>query len=101
MLPFNLSLVWALRLGALAAIGVGGLWLVDAIGDRREAKVWRKINAAIAQTNDDIGEQNELADRVRAVAVKARERALIEAKQKQSGACPLTAHEAQALARVR
>lgn len=93
-----LPVLWVIA----ASLGLGALfWLADAVGDVREAKVWREINAAIAETNDDIGAQNALADRVKAVADKARSRALDEAKQVKGGVCLLSADEALALSRIR
>ena len=34
----------AVRSVAIVAFVIGGLWLVDAIGDQREAKVWGKLS---------------------------------------------------------
>lgn len=98
MLPIRIMpfVYTALISGAL----VGLAWLVDEIGDRREAKVWLKIDAAIAATNEDIGKDNELADRVAAVAERARVKTLDEARRTLAGKCPLSADEAQALARI-
>lgn len=74
-------------------------WLVDEIGDRREAKVYRRINAAIEKTNVDVRHLNTLDEKMAAVAEDARAKAL--AGVKASGRLGATAEEAASLSRVR
>ena len=74
-------------------------WLVDLIGDRREAKVLARINAAIEKTNVDVRAFNALDDKISAIQEDARRKAL-EAAGKHRGRLLLTAEEADALSKV-
>lgn len=99
MLPISLvPVAWL----ALIGVVLGCLyWVVDEIGDRREAKVWRKINAAIEKTNVDVRSFNELDEKIAAIAEDARKKALASARQVAAGRCPASAEQAQALSRIR
>lgn len=98
MLPVSIMpILWLVVAGAIVG---AGFWLVDEIGDRREAKVWNKINAAIAKTNAHVAKHNELDDQIAAIAEDARQKALAEARAVES-ACPATKDQAQALSRIR
>ena len=101
-LPFNLTLVWALRLGALAAIGIAGLWLVDAIGDRREAKVharYAKVAEAVNLKIEDFTSEDE---RVAAISEAIRQKALASARTiPASNTCPASKDQAAALSQIR
>ena len=97
-MPFSLSPVaWLVVAGGL---GVGAFWLVDAIGDRREAKVWAKINKAIDATNVDVRAHNSLDDKIAAIAEDARQKATAQANGL-GGSCPATKEQAEALSRIR
>jgi hypothetical protein len=84
-------------------IAVGfGLWsIADAIGDRREAKVWSKINGAIEKTNVDVARFSDLDDKIAAVAYEARVRALADAKKISQEKYLLTKEQADALNNIR
>ena len=82
-------------IGALGALW----WCVDAIGDRREAKVLARINAAIEATNVDTRAHNALEDKIAAVQEAARSKALEDAK-KLRGRHILTDEEAAALGAI-
>lgn len=99
MLPFNPIAAVLGVVGFVVAIG-GLVWIADAIGDRREAAVWNKINAAIAKTNVDVSKHDELDAKVAAVAEAARAQALAEAKAVEDS-CPANAEQASALSRIR
>lgn len=66
----------------LTAIGaIGALyWLVDVIGDRREAKVHARYAAAAKATNLDLQRFNTEDEKVAAVAEALRQKALDDAK---------------------
>lgn len=86
----------------LAAAGIGVLiWAFDAIGDQREQKVWKKINAAIEATNADVRQFNDLDGKIRAVAEQARQKGLAEGEQINAGKCEATEPQAKALSRIR
>ena len=95
-----LNPVAALRLGLVVAALAALLWIVDEIGDRREAKVWAKINSAIAKTNAEIDTAGELDDRVAAIAEAARIKALGEAARV-GGTFKLSKDQALSLNRIR
>lgn len=73
-------------------------YVVDEIGDRREAKVYRRINAAIEKINVDVRHLNSLDEKMSAIAEDARMKALAEIKSSDRKA---TAEEAKQLSRVR
>lgn len=83
-------------LGGLASLW----WLVDLIGDQREAKVLARINAAIEKTNVDVRAFNELDDKIAAIQEEARRKALDDTAGHR-GRLLLTAEEAAALNKVR
>ena len=85
----------AAALGGLASLW----WLVDVIGDRREAKVLARINAAIEKTNVDVRALNALDDKISAIQEDARRKALESAGQHR-GRLLLNAEEAEALGKV-
>lgn len=89
----------------VAGIGIVTLlWFVsDAIGDAREAKVYRKIQVAIEKTNSEIDAQLSLDEKIAVVAQRAREKALAEAQAipAVSPICPASPEQAAALSRIR
>jgi hypothetical protein len=87
-----------LKIAGVGAVLVGLFWLVDEIGDRREAKVWRKINAAIASTNVHIAEHESLDAKIAAVAEDARLKALADVGKDGPRATP---EQAAALSKVK
>lgn len=96
-LPDIFSIV--IRSVAVVAVVIGGFWLVDVIGDQREAKVWGEINAAIARTNANIDQQANLDEKIAQVAEQARKKALDEALKLPAVAvqCPASGPQASAL----
>jgi hypothetical protein len=83
-----------------AVVGISALWwVVDEIGDRREAKVLARINAAIEATNADTRAANTLEDKIAAVQEAAREKALADVA-KLKGRHIMTAEEAASLNEV-
>ncbi len=82
----------ASALGALTALW----WLVDVIGDRREAKVLARIHAAIEATNVETRGANTLEEKLAVVQEATRQKALDEAS-KLKGRHILTEVEAAAL----
>lgn len=99
MIPFPLDLAVVIRTVAVVIVAIGLFWLVDAIGDQREAKVWASINAAIEKTNADIDKQLSLDDRIAQVAEAARKKALANAISLPAiaVACPASKPQADAL----
>lgn len=93
----------AVRSVAIVAFVIGGLWLVDAIGDQREAKVWGEINAALERTNAKIDAQANLDEKIAQVAEQARKKALEEALKLPAVAiqCPANSPQADALNKIR
>lgn len=91
------TLFIARLIGALTVVG-SLFWLVDAIGDRREAKVWRQINAAIGKTNAKIAEHETLDAKLAAIAEAARQKALADIKAEGPKATP---EQAAAISRIR
>ena len=89
----------------LAALGLlGGLWWIsDAIGDAREAKIYRKIEVAISKTNSEIDAQLSLDEKIAVVAQRAREKALAEAQAIPAvgPVCPASPEQAAALSRIK
>jgi len=97
-MPFSLSPVaWVAIIGMLLS---AAYWGIDKIGNIREAEVWQKINVAIKKTNDDIGEQNTIDDRIAALQEAARNKALDNAG-KIADHCMATPTTADALSRVK
>ena len=89
-----------LGLVAFVVVIAGGFWIVDAIGDRREERVWAQINAAIHKTNVDVTKYDELDAKIAAIAEDARAKALAEAKAVEDS-CPANVEQATALSRIR
>ena len=77
-MPFSFSP--AIYAGLALALFAGGVWLVDAIGDRREAKVHARYAAAAEATNIDVRAFNSEDERVSAIAEALREQALAKAR---------------------
>ena len=75
-------------------------WLVDEIGDRREANVRAEYDQAIADTNVDIGEHNTAESKVAAVAAAARAQALADAAKAKGDKHPASHEQAEALNRI-
>lgn len=80
------------------AVAVFLFWLVDEIGDRREAKVYRRINQAIESVNVKIRASNSLEDKVAALAEATRDKALSEI---QPSECKASPDQAKSLTRIR
>ena len=89
----------------LAVLGVLGAvwWAADAIGDAREAKVYRRIQVAIEKTNTEIDAQLSLDEKIAVVAQRAREKALAEANAIPAvgPVCPASEEQATALSRIK
>lgn len=92
-----------IRSVAIVVVVVGGLWLVDAIGDQRELKVWNKINVAVEKVNTEAAKQGSLDEKIAAIAEAARQKALDEARAVPSIApvCPANDAQARALNAIR
>lgn len=75
----GINLMMAARFAGIVAALAAAWFVFDAVGDLREAKVWGKINAAIAKTNADIDATLSLDDKIARVAQDAREKALSNA----------------------
>ena len=80
-------------LGALAALW----WIVDLIGDRREAQVHARYAAAAAATNLDLAAYNTNDEKVAAVSEALRAKAVADAGAARGPGCPATAEQAKAL----
>ena len=97
-MPFSFSpIAWLILAGSILA---GGLYLVDAIGDRREVKVHARYAEAARLKNEDIAKFNTDDERVSAV----REALIAEAVAKAKGVpgqCPATPEQAKALTDIR
>lgn len=93
-MPF---LFW-LKVAGWAAGAALLFYVVDEIGDRREAKVYRRINQAIERTNVDVRHLNSLDEKMSAIAEDARAKALAGVTPSDRKA---TAEEAKQLSRVR
>lgn len=82
-------------------IGMASLWwLIDAIGDRREAKVHARYVAAAKATNLDLSAFNSEDERVAAVAQALRDKAVADAGNLKETGCPATKAQAEALSRI-
>ncbi len=93
-----LPAVWA----GLLILGGWAVWyVVDEIGDRREAKVWRQINAAMHDTNERLRRGNTEEEKNAALAEAERLKAIAAASQITEGKCPATDIQAKALSRIR
>lgn len=88
----------ALKLVGWGALAAFLFWLVDEIGDRREAKVYRRINAAIEKTNVDVRHLNSLDEKMHAIAEDARIKALSSI---QPSECKASPDQAKSLTRIR
>jgi hypothetical protein len=99
-MPFGFSLNPLLILyTVIAAAGVAVMvWTYDAIGDKREARVWHQINAAIARKNVDVAKYNSLDDKLAGLEEATRIKALEEARQITVDQLAPKATEAQAKA---
>jgi hypothetical protein len=86
------------KLVGAAVIAAGLFWLVDEIGDRREAKVYRRINQAIEKTNVDVRHLNSLDEKMHAIAEDARMKALSSI---QPSECKASPDQAKSLTRIR
>lgn len=89
--------VWAV---IASCVIIGGVWLTDAIGDRREAKVHARYAKAAEATNIDVRAFNSEDDRVAAIAEALREQALAKAKSV-PGKHLATKEQAKALTEIR
>jgi hypothetical protein len=95
-----MPIVFWLKLAGWAAGAAFLFWLVDEIGDRREAKVRAEYDQAIVETNADIGELNTAESKIAAVAAAARATALAEAAKAKGGKHPASQEQADALNRI-
>ena len=98
VLPFAITPIIWLVVG-LSALGAG-YWLVDEIGDRREAKVRAEYAEAARRKNIEIGKLNSADDAVAAlmeaaIASKAAAAAMV------ISSCPATKEQARALTSIR
>jgi len=101
MIPIDPLVVFRFAIGILV---VGCLWwLADTIGDAREAKVYRKINTAIAKVNAEAAKAGELDDKLAVLADGVRQKALADARAIPAIAsiCPATPEQAKALNRIK
>lgn len=97
-MPFSIApAVWAI---IASGVIIAGIWIVDAIGDRREAKVHAKYAAAAGVTNDDVAAFNTEDEKVAAVAEALRQQALEKAKSV-PGKLIVTKAQAEALSEIR
>ena len=98
-MPFRIvsPLVW---LGIIGAVLAGLFFIVDAIGDRREAQVRAEYAEAARKKNIEIGQFNSADDAVAALVDAALKDRLAAAGQI-AGACPATAAQAEALTALR
>jgi hypothetical protein len=102
-IPAGFCIAIVMRFVAGLAI-ISSLWFVaDAIGDAREARVYRKIQQSIARVNSEIDEQLSLDEKIAVVAQRAREKALAEAKAIPAVGpiCPASEEQATALSRIK
>ena len=90
-----------LQVGAVLGTLVSLWWLVDLIGDRREAKVHARYVAAAKATNLDLKAFNTEDERVAAVSEEIRRKAVAAATLVPSAnGCTATAEQATALMRI-
>jgi heme exporter protein D len=69
-MPFSISLSPLVWLGMVAAILAGLLWIVDEIGDRREAKVVARYEARDAEIAAKAKQEAEDAEAARLPAAR-------------------------------
>jgi hypothetical protein len=97
-IPISLNpIAWAILAGAILT---GAYFLVDAIGDAREAKVMTRIAKAAEKKNLQIGTFNNEDE----IAAAINERAVTEAEVRARGVqgqCPATPEQAAALTAIR
>ena len=97
-MPFSLTpIAWAI---VAAAVLTGGFFLIDAVGDQREAKVMARIAAAAKAKNLEIGQFNTADEAMAAIIERSVTEAEIRARGV-AGQCPATAEQAQALTAIR
>lgn len=98
MIPISLSpIAWA---AVAAGVLAGGYFIVDAIGDKREAKVHARYAKAADMTNKDIAAFNSDDEKVTAVAEALRVKAL-EAARSVPSKHMATKEQAAALSAIR
>jgi hypothetical protein len=90
-----------LQIAAGVAVLAGLWWLVDVIGDVREAKVHARYAAAAEATNLDLQAFNTEDERVSAVAEALRAKAVAEALKVKGDKCHATKAQVEALNRIR
>ena len=98
-MPFALisPVAWLVIIGVV----LGGVYyVVDAIGDRREAQVRAEYVEAARKKNIEIGNFNSADDAVAAL-VEAALAAKAQAAGQVAGACPATKDQARALTELR
>lgn len=102
-IPVGFDVMMAFRCACLIAAIGAGWFLVDAIGDAREAKVYRKINSAIEKVNAEAAKAGELDDKLAVLADGVRQKALADARAIPAIApvCPATKTQAEALNRIK
>jgi len=97
----TLNLMPFVYAGIAAVILAAVVFMVDAIGDRREAAVWARINRAIEKTNVDVAKYNTLDDKIAAIAYEGRIKALAAAKRSSDTKFVVTQEQADALNRIK
>ena len=98
VLPFAFTpILWLVVIGTVLG---GAFVLVDAIGDRREARVRAEYAEAARKKNIEIGNFNSADDAVAAL-VDAALAARAQAAGQVAGACPATKDQAKALTELR
>ena len=98
MLPISLvPVAWLVIIGL---VGGALFWVVDEIGDRREAKVRLEYAEAARKKNIEIGNLNSAEDAVAAL-LEAALKAKTEAAAGVAGSCPATKDQATALTELR
>lgn len=98
-MPISLSPI-ATFIAALAFLGAGW-FVIDEIGDRREAKVHKRYSDAAELTNVDVRKFNSDDEKVAAVAEALRQQALDKAKALKGEKHPATKEQAAALSAIR
>lgn len=97
-MPFAIGPI--IGFGVFAALVVGAYFLIDAIGDRREAAVRAEYVEAARKKNVEIAGFNSADDAIAAIAEAALQQHLATA-QKVAGSCPFTPEQAAALTVIR
>ncbi len=98
-MPFSLSPI-ATGIVAICFLA-GGYWVIDEIGDRREAKVHARYAKAAEKTNVDVRAFNSEDGRVAVIADALGEQALDKAKALQGEKHPATKEQARALSEIK